>query len=245
MTKNQTDPLDNVLETPGPEATTAKQAAALYEMVCLSLRALAMQADETKAKNYVGFVFDGLSLPFDRAEIHLIRPGGMTPIQRAEMLQAMLDEHAGSVSGPAARRIRDDLLARTCQRCDDVVESREVLDANIRCNACCDKLDATRYRRIRVLGAAPCGSPHFKNNTVATFTGLDKLIDQSIQEQPCNESAGHDLDKIDARRYRQLRSVGTAAKPYDSPNIIVAFTELDDLIDQDIRIHPSRGEAKP
>lgn len=73
-------------------ATTDQQARLLWDAMQVGLYALRAAADSTKAKNYISFGFDGMSLPFDRAEVHLMRPGGMTPAQRADELSTHVDE---------------------------------------------------------------------------------------------------------------------------------------------------------
>ncbi len=47
-----------------------------------------------------------------------------------------------------------------------------------------DSRDAHRYRRLRVLGAAPGGSPQLDRSTVLRFTGLDDFVDADLQAQP-------------------------------------------------------------
>lgn len=49
--------------------------------------------------------------------------------------------------------------------------------------------DARRYRRLRVLGAAPFGSPQLVNGTVMRFTNLDAFIDADIARQPSRGEA--------------------------------------------------------
>ena len=61
------------------DAPIEKQAMLLYECIQAGLGALRVSADVTSAKNYVEFGFGGMTLPFDRAAITLIRPGGKTP----------------------------------------------------------------------------------------------------------------------------------------------------------------------
>jgi hypothetical protein len=61
------------------EASPEDHAMFLYDGIRVALHALRVSADDTKARNYVEFAFVGLSLPFDRAAITLIRPGGKAP----------------------------------------------------------------------------------------------------------------------------------------------------------------------
>lgn len=91
MTDKTTDPLDTMPPLAPPDATKEQIAVAAYEAVGAMLYALASRADQTRAKNYVAMQFTGCVLPFDRAEIHLIRPGGMSPTERAEGLSEHVD----------------------------------------------------------------------------------------------------------------------------------------------------------
>lgn len=50
-----------------------------YEMLQTVVTSLMWASDRSAAKNYIEIVMDGLMAPFDRAAIHLIRPGGRTP----------------------------------------------------------------------------------------------------------------------------------------------------------------------
>lgn len=50
-----------------------------YEMIQTAVSALMVCADQSDAKNYIEIAMSGLMLPFDRAAVHLIRPGGRTP----------------------------------------------------------------------------------------------------------------------------------------------------------------------
>jgi hypothetical protein len=50
-----------------------------YEMLQTAVASLLLNANESEAKNYVAISMMGVSAPFDRAEIHLIRPGGLSP----------------------------------------------------------------------------------------------------------------------------------------------------------------------
>lgn len=59
---------------------------------------------------------------------------------------------------------------------------------------------------------------------------------------------GWDNDVVrDARRYRRLQILGCA--PGGSHELeqghVLRFTNLDKVIDDDLKIHPSRGEADP
>lgn len=50
-----------------------------YEMIQTAVTALLVSADRDAAKNYIEITLDGVRAPFDRAAVHLIRPGGKTP----------------------------------------------------------------------------------------------------------------------------------------------------------------------
>lgn len=47
-----------------------------------------------------------------------------------------------------------------------------------------DKLDAKRYRRLRVLGVAPHGSKHLEEGNVMRFTNLDDYTDRDLRFVP-------------------------------------------------------------
>lgn len=47
-----------------------------------------------------------------------------------------------------------------------------------------DALDAKRYRRLRVIGAAPSSSVHLENRTCLRFTNLDAFVDGDIKIHP-------------------------------------------------------------
>jgi hypothetical protein len=86
-----TDPLDTMPPLAPKDATKEQIAVAAYEAVGAMLSALSARADQTRAKNYVAMQFTGCVFPFDRAEIHLIRPDGMSPTERAEDLQLKIN----------------------------------------------------------------------------------------------------------------------------------------------------------
>lgn len=90
-TDNTADPLDTMPPLAPKDATKEQIAVAAYETVGAMLSALAARADQTRAKNYVAMQFSGCVFPFDRAEIHLIRPDGMSPTERAEDLQLKIN----------------------------------------------------------------------------------------------------------------------------------------------------------
>lgn len=45
-------------------------------------------------------------------------------------------------------------------------------------------LDARRYRRLRIIGAAPCNTPQLASGTVMCFSNLDKFVDADIEKLP-------------------------------------------------------------
>jgi hypothetical protein len=49
----------------------------------------------------------------------------------------------------------------------------------------------------------------------------------------------------DARRYRRLRVLGCAVMdtPQLAQGMVSRFTNLDEIVDGDLRAHPNRGEA--
>jgi len=109
MTDKTTDPLDSVPPLAPPDATKEQIAVAAYEAVGAMLYALAARADQTRAKNYVAMQFTGCVFPFDRAEIHLIRPDGMSPTERAEDLQTKVNARIVEV-GIQLHKIKFSLL---------------------------------------------------------------------------------------------------------------------------------------
>ncbi len=87
------DPMDDVPDASADPraaegASSEEHAMLLYEGVRACLHALRVSADVTSAKNYVEFGFAGMTLPFDRAAITLIRPGGKTPHELLAASQA-------------------------------------------------------------------------------------------------------------------------------------------------------------
>lgn len=61
-----------------------------YDMLQLAVTTLMITADRSTAKNYIEIVMSGLLPPFDRAAIHLIRPGGKTPMELQRLVEAGL-----------------------------------------------------------------------------------------------------------------------------------------------------------
>lgn len=56
-----------------------------------------------------------------------------------------------------------------------------------------DVVDARRYRRLRVLGAAPCDTKQLDQGTVLRFTNLDDFVDADIRLHPSRGEAGTDM----------------------------------------------------
>lgn len=52
-----------------------------------------------------------------------------------------------------------------------------------------ESVDATRYRRLRVLGVAPAYTDHLKNGDVMRFTNLDEFVDKDIAWTPSRGEA--------------------------------------------------------
>lgn len=86
------DPFADDFEPPPADLPKEQMAMFVYEMIMAALRTLQERADTTKAKNYVAIGFDGLISPFDRAEVHLMRPGGLTPVQQAKAFDGLARE---------------------------------------------------------------------------------------------------------------------------------------------------------
>jgi len=47
-----------------------------------------------------------------------------------------------------------------------------------------DEHDAARYRRLRILGAAPLGTSQLDHGTVLRFTNLDGFVDNDLMSYP-------------------------------------------------------------
>lgn len=87
----------------------------VYETVQTMAAVLQGTTDEQQVKNYIKVELTGMTPPFDRAYIELVRPGGKTSHQLREMLRArlvhvrmMLEE--GDLRGD----INDELLTLIC-----------------------------------------------------------------------------------------------------------------------------------
>lgn len=135
-TDNTADPLDTMPPLAPKDATKEQIAVAAYEAVGAMLSALAARADQTRAKNYVAMQFSGCVFPFDRAEIHLIRPDGMSPTERAEDLQLKLNSCILEV-GVELHEVRLSLLkarlspGALCHADNDIALAQEQLDRAI------------------------------------------------------------------------------------------------------------------
>lgn len=84
------DPIDRPVPIPADDAPTTEHALAFWEIMRNALAALTVAADETAAKNFVSITLTGMRAPFERAEIHLVRPGGSTP---SEMVVALKQDN--------------------------------------------------------------------------------------------------------------------------------------------------------
>lgn len=90
-TIEERDPADGPeAEAPPKEATREQKALWMYDMVELAMYGLGRAADTTKAKNYIALRLEGMAMPFERAEIHLIRPGGLNPADLVDKLKVEL-----------------------------------------------------------------------------------------------------------------------------------------------------------
>lgn len=76
-----------------------------------------------------------------------------------------------------------------------------------------DRLDAARYRRLRVLGAAPSTSPHLEAGTVLCFTNLDTFIDDDIAAQPSRGEADEPFSPTAADFARVKEMLGEPPGP--------------------------------
>lgn len=54
------------------------------------------------------------------------------------------------------------------------------------------KLDAIRYRRLRVLGCAVMNTPNLPGGNVSRFTNLDEIVDNDLRAQPSRGEAEPD-----------------------------------------------------
>jgi hypothetical protein len=52
-----------------------------------------------------------------------------------------------------------------------------------------DAKDAARYRRLQILGCAPCYTEHLKKGEVMRFSNLDKYVDDDIAAHPSRGEA--------------------------------------------------------
>jgi hypothetical protein len=102
---------------------------------------------------------------------------------------------------PTIYRVDSDLLAKAAEatayierwvrgEIDDLAPSGDwdQLAARVtapqRHDRACDDRDARRYRRLRVLGAAPSTSRQLKQGTVLITTNLDAFIDEDLRIRP-------------------------------------------------------------
>lgn len=85
------------------------------------------------------------------------------------------------------RQLLATLDAERAARMPMIAEDPTVIDRQVA--AAEDTHDARRYRRLRILGAAPGGSRHLDNGTVITFTGLDEFLDEDLRRTPSRGEA--------------------------------------------------------
>lgn len=74
--------------------TERDNAVATHALVMNMIRMLTESADVSKARNFVQVQVQGLNLPFDRANIEFMRPGGMMPIEKLRILQNYVERMA-------------------------------------------------------------------------------------------------------------------------------------------------------
>ena len=77
--------------------TEFDRATATYDIINSMAEMLYATADQSKAKNYVSVQLVGMDLPFDRVNIELMRPGGLTPAQKVGELKSGMRTAANSL----------------------------------------------------------------------------------------------------------------------------------------------------
>lgn len=94
-----------------------KKGIAAWDMIQGATSILTSAADPTKPQNYVKMEVVGLRLPFDRVEIVLVRPGGLTPHDKSEQrgndirtLCGLIDEITEDTPDRPARLIAESIL---------------------------------------------------------------------------------------------------------------------------------------
>lgn len=86
--------------------------------------------------------------------------------------------------------------------CDAQARIRELEDLNFELSKSWREamIDAKRYRRLRVLGAAPSTWQASVLGTVLCFTNLDSFLDADIQAHPSRGEAKGDLAQPQAEQ---------------------------------------------
>ncbi len=92
-------------------------------------------------------------------------------------------------------------------------------------------LDAKRYRRLRVLGVAPCHTEHLKNGNVMRFTNLDDFVDGDLSNYVRGEAALTASDQ--SRRIEELLEANNRylQRARDAEETICLLTEALKLAD--------------
>lgn len=135
-------------ESPPPVDATdpidAAREAAEVELLRSAIKTVVQMAvtgaDLDAPRNYVAITLTGMRTPFDRAEVHLIRPGGSTPhearglaVARAVLAEARAD---------AAHQIADEALDLVSGAIEHVLGDRHAADLSTACSALRVRLDA-------------------------------------------------------------------------------------------------------
>lgn len=104
--------LDSYREGPTRnEEDASAQAKALWATIQSALVGGQAFADPEESRNYLSVTFVGMRGLFDRAEVHFMRPGGLTPHQRAAAAVAMAGELRAQVrTRDAALRTREEQI---------------------------------------------------------------------------------------------------------------------------------------
>lgn len=86
--------------------------------------------------------------------------------------------------------------------------------------------DAMRYRRLRVLGAAPGGSIHEEQGTVLRFTNLDEAMDADLERERTRgeeliQDPARDPDSVIDRKFMILAVNLVNGKVYDETSALL------------------------
>jgi hypothetical protein len=71
-------------------STREEIAVASYEMFMGAMALLQTRLDRSSAKNYISINLEGISAPFDRMQMHFVRPGGKAPLEVVSDLRGLL-----------------------------------------------------------------------------------------------------------------------------------------------------------